>query len=188
VFSVETGDLPENSLLLRYRESGAFTDCYYVDIDRVVSQAEYIRAFYTTTPFKLERLILKWAVSRPSTDEDVDRLAEARSEEFAAWYVETRCDTQLLLSDYRDRTRSWLMTEPSGSAVGDSTRLYFGSAVVPIQEDKAEERRLENGSGVLLRFHKLYSEILLLSSKHRLLRSTPGSGTVPTPCDRRPNE
>jgi hypothetical protein len=33
-----------------------------------VTLAEYVNAFYTTRVFRLERIILKWAVSRPSTD------------------------------------------------------------------------------------------------------------------------
>lgn len=170
MFSVNTSDLPERSLLVKYREGGAFTDCFFVDIDRAVSQADYIGAFYTTVPFKLERLILKWAISKPSSDEDTILLAEGKTERFAAWYVEDREDDQILLSDFRDRTRSWLMTEPSNDTAGGSTRLYFGSAVVPAQGDNVEERRTGSALSVLLRFHKLYSQVLLSSAKRRLVR------------------
>lgn len=166
--SVVRCDLPENSLLSRYRDKGTYTDCYTTDVDRRISQIEYIRAFYTTAPFRVERTILKWAVSKPSTDEDVRLLAEAKVETFAAWNVEARRDDQILLSDYRGRTRSWLMSETSSSNAGDSTRLYFGSAVVPIRIKQTEERRKENAFSVLLQFHKLYSQILLSSAKSRL--------------------
>ena len=164
---MRSGALPESALLSRYRESGAYTDCYFVDIDRVVSQADYIRAFYMTLPFRIERLILKWAISKPSTDEEANLLAEAKIDRFAAWYVEERRDDQVLLSDFRDRTRSWLMT----AASVDSTRLYFGSAVVPDVNVETNERRRAKRFSLLLAFHKLYSRVLLSAARRRLMWS-----------------
>ena len=168
MFSIEKCDLPKNSLLSEYRNYGAYTDCYATDVDRKVSQIEYISAFYTTVPFKVERTILKWAVSKPSTDEEACLLAKAEVETFAAWDVEARRDDQILLSDYRGRTRSWLMSEPSSSITGDSTRLYFGSAVNPNRVKETEDLRMGKTFSVLLRFHKLYSQVLLSSTKSRL--------------------
>ena len=167
MFSVKSGVLPEGALLSRYRESGAYTDCYFVDTGRAVSQADYIRAFYTTLPFRIERLILKWAISKPSTDEEANLLAEAKIHRFAAWYVEERHDDQVLLSDFRDRTRSWLMTVASA----DSTRLYFGSAVIPEVNTETNERRMGKRFSLLLAFHKLYSQVLLSAARRRLMRS-----------------
>ena len=66
--------LPAEALLGAYRDSG-YTDCYVTAIDRAVTHAEYVEAFYTTTPFRLERLILKWSVAKPSTDADALRLS-----------------------------------------------------------------------------------------------------------------
>jgi len=168
VFSVARCDVPENSLLSEYRNSGAYTDCYTTDVDRKVSQIEYIRAFFTTVPFKVERAILKWAVAKPSTDEEACLLAEAKVETFAAWDVEARQDDQILLSDYRGRTRLWLMSEPSSRNAGDSTRLYFGSAVVPIRIKESEKLSMGKTFSILLQFHKLYSQVLLSSAKSRL--------------------
>jgi hypothetical protein len=168
VFSVQRCDLPEISLLSEYRRSGAYTDCYAAEVGKKISQIEYIRAFYTTVPFKIERTILKWAVSKPSTDEEACLLAEARVETFAAWNVEARRDDQILLADYRGRTRSWLMSEHLSRKSHDSTRLYFGSAVVPIDDKKTRERPMGNAFSVLLQFHKLYSQVLLSSAKFRL--------------------
>ncbi len=164
--SVNSCELPERALLQRYRDSGAYTDCYVVDIDYEVSQADYIRAFYTTLPFKTERLILKWVISKPSTDEDAELLAEGKADKFAAWYVEAREANQLLLSDFRDRTRSWLMAEPAD----DGTRLYFGSAVVPEVNSETQEAHMGKSFSLLLGFHRLYSRILLSAAKRRLLR------------------
>jgi hypothetical protein len=73
-----------------------------------VSQAQYVSAFYTTFVFKLERLILKWTVSKPSTDAQVKRLADGSIDSFAAWMVEARSQNQLLMCDYQRLTRSWL--------------------------------------------------------------------------------
>ena len=168
MFSIEKCDLPENSLLSRYRDSGAFTDCYVSEVAKEVSQVEFIEAFYTTLPFKLERVILKWAVSKPSTDEDARLLAEARVETFAAWTVEARRDEQILLSDFRGRTRSWLMSQPLSKASGEATLLYFGSAVVPTRTDDISERRMGKTFSLLLQFHKLYSQILLASARRKL--------------------
>lgn len=166
MFSVARGELPQRALLSRYRDSGDYTDCYVADVDRVVSHAEYIRAFYTTLPFKTERLILKWAVSKPSTDEDASLLAEAKTDQFAAWHVEARAENQLLLSDFREQTRSWLMTE----AADGGTRLYFGSAVVKEVDSDTGGLRMGTSYSLLMGFHRLYSRILLSAARRRLLR------------------
>lgn len=166
MFSVTSGELPAHALLQRYRASGAYTDCYFVDVERAVSHADYVRAFYTTGPFKTERLILKWAVSRPSTDEQANLLAEAQTDKFAAWYVEARGENQLLLSDFREQTRSWLMTK----AIDGGTRLYFGSAVVKEVDPETREARIGKSYSLLMGFHRLYSRILLSAARRRLLR------------------
>ena len=52
------------------------------------------------------------------------------------------------------------MVKPSGTA----TRLYFGSAVVPVVHEASGQRRMGFGFRALLGFHKLYSRILLRSA------------------------
>jgi hypothetical protein len=162
---VEKQILPDHALLQSYRKSGAYTDCYCTSVGHNVSQSDYVFAFYTTWLFKLERIILK-LVSRPSTDDDARRLADAEQDSFAAWTVEARNDNQLLMCDFRGRTRSWLMTESEG----DVTRLYFGSAVVPVATGDAGEPELGSGFNALLGFHKLYSRALLSAAMSRLAR------------------
>ena len=51
-------DLPEDALLQRYREQGAYTDCFAIDVPEQVAHAAYVEAFYTTAVFKLERLLM----------------------------------------------------------------------------------------------------------------------------------
>jgi hypothetical protein len=146
---------------------GAYTDCYATDVPGAVSHARYVAAFYTTALFKLERLILKWVVSRPSTDAQAEQLAAGTIDRFAAWHVEARAEHQLLLCDFLGRTRSWLMVVPSET--GDATRLYFGSAVVPVQNARTGKPTLGPVYRALLGFHKIYSQALLRAAKARLL-------------------
>lgn len=127
-----------------------------------------MRAFYTTWIFKLERAILKWAVSRASTDLDAKRLAEGEIDRFSAWSVEDRNDNQLLMCDFQGRTRSWLMTLPAGDQDTATTGLYFGSAVVA-QSNPSGAAKMGLLFRALLGFHKIYSRILLHAAKTRLL-------------------
>jgi hypothetical protein len=164
--SISACELPSSALLRKYVDTGAYTDCYVTEITTSVSQAEYVEAFYTTAVFKLERLILRWLVAKPSSDSDARRLANAEIDSFAAWSVEDRAPNQLLLCDFQHRTRSWLMVAPIES--GDAgTRLYFGSAVVPVRE-RSGEAALGFTFSALLGFHKLYSRILLRAARSRL--------------------
>jgi hypothetical protein len=149
-------DLPQEALLRKDRNAGAYTDCYATEIPVRVSHAAYVEAFYTTWVFKLERLLLKWLVAKPSTDDDARRLSRGELDAFAAWTVEARARDQILLTDFLGRTKSWLMIAPAGDS---ATRLYFGSAVM----------RMSSPYTTLLGFHKLYSRILLAAAKSRLL-------------------
>jgi hypothetical protein len=165
---IDACPLPAEALLNRYRSGGGFADCYVTEIPRTVSQSEFVEAFYTTALFKLERLLLRLFLSRPSTDRQAAGLARGELDAFAAWTVEGRASGQLLLADLGGRTRSWLMAAPSEGSAG--TRLYFGSAVVP--RHSARFGRAEMGPlfDALLGFHKLYSRLLLRAARSRLSR------------------
>jgi hypothetical protein len=155
--------LPARSFLQGYARVGAFTDCYTEQLAFAVTQAAYVEAFYTTWLFKLERLLLRWFVARPSTDTQARELATGARDDFAAWDMERRDDEQLLMCDLAGRTRSWLMTEPTGAG----TRLYFGSAVVPNVGTDGKPR-MGGAFRLLLGFHKLYSRLLLRAAARRL--------------------
>jgi hypothetical protein len=161
--SVVVGALPVSALLQKYVYPGAYTDCYFTEVARPVSAQVYIEAFYTTRVFKLERFILTHAVNKPSTDIDAHRLSRDELERFAAWTVEARAPDQLLMCDYLSRTRSWLMVQP----IEGGTRLYFGSAVVPVRRQSGEVS-LGSTYVSLMGFHKLYSRILLSSARSAL--------------------
>ncbi len=168
MFSIESCPLPDEALLGKYVRSGAYTDCYRTEAPGNVTHAQFVSAFYTTLIFKLERLILKLAVSKPSTDAQAKQLADGSIDRFAAWQVESRCENQLLMSDFQGRTRSWLMVLPLGSNENRTTRLYFGSAVIPVQDQKTGRKSLGFGFRALVGFHKIYSEVLLCAAKSRL--------------------
>ncbi len=168
--AARASELPATSLLHACREAGAFTDCYVVAIDGVVSQATYIEAFYTTGLFKVERAVLKWLAARPSSDIDAKRLAEGMVESFAAWRVEKRTADQLLLADVTGRTKSWLMAVPTaGAGVEAQTWLYFGSAVVPRGYAGSGKPTMGFGFDALLGFHRLYSRLLLGATRSRIV-------------------
>jgi hypothetical protein len=165
--SIRRTELPPGALLATYRERGAFTDGYVTTLDRPIALAAYVDAFYTTPLFKLERRILAAFARRPSTDLQARQLATGLLDSFAAWRVEARQDDQILLADLTGRTRSWLMVAP---AEGGGTQLFFGSAVVPLDDTATGQRRMGLAFRALLGFHTLYSRALLFSARRNLTR------------------
>lgn len=152
--------LPEDSLLDRYRRAGAYTDCYRASLMRPVSLAEFVEAFYTGRLFTIERLILAVILSKVSSDEQAKQLANAETEHFSAWRVESRTDNQLLLCDVFGHTRSWLMCA-GGSAGAAETHVYFGSAVIPRLDPDSGRPSFGLAFHLLGSFHRLYSRALL---------------------------
>jgi hypothetical protein len=169
--SIQVCALPRQALLAKYAQGGNYTDCYAAEVARPVSHAEYVEAFYTTALFKLERLLLAWFASRPSTDAQAKELASGVLGAFAAWRVEERSANQLLMCDLSGRTRSWFMVTPAGSANSTVSRLYFGSAVVAVVDKQSGQATLGFTFKALLSFHKLYSRALLSSARSRLAMS-----------------
>ncbi|HET7844792.1 MAG TPA: hypothetical protein VFL14_11615, partial [Xanthomonadales bacterium] len=170
---IERTNLPPDALLARYAsDADAYTDCWSTVVPGAVTHAAFVRAFYTGFAFRLERFILAAFAKRPSTDADVDALANGTREKFAAWEVEARAEDQLLLRDFTGRTRSWLMVERTPDMRG--TQLRFGSAVVPVFDARTGERGLGRGFRWLLGFHTLYSRVLLRAARARVLRAQRG--------------
>ncbi len=167
MWSIDVSDLPESSLLLRFHEEAAYTDCYVTKVDRIITLGEYIEAFYTTRLFKIERLILKWVASKPSTDHEVGLLADNHLNTFSAWNVEARETDQILLADYLGRTKSWLMLKPAHSPA-PTTCLYFGSVVVPTRDKATGLLSMGKAFRAMLPFHKVYSQALLAAAKAQL--------------------
>jgi len=173
MFSVTQGAVPDGALLRtyrgglypeRWRESG---DCFTISVDRVVSLAEFIFAFYTSPVFRIERVILGLLVGAPSTDIDARHLAEGTTASFAIWRVGERTAVQLLMCDRYERTRSWFGVV----ALSDGkTLLQFGSAVASRSNSGAVPRARGSLFGLLLKFHVVYSQVLLHAAKRGVMR------------------
>lgn len=168
MLSIKSCPIPNGALLNIYFRKGTYTDCYVTDVRGLISHPQYVMAFYTTPLFRLERLILKLMVSKPSTDSQAQQLATGSADKFAAWHVESRSENQLLMCDFQQRTRSWLKVVPKTGTDGSYTRLYFGSAVVPVKNPRTGELSLGFIFSALLGFHKIYSRMLLSAAKSRL--------------------
>jgi hypothetical protein len=171
---ITTGTLPDDALLQKYRvaasgdTASAYTDCYQTRIQGQVELSDYVYAFYTSWLFRLERLILRYLVQKPSTDDEARELAEGRIGNFAAWTVEARTSTQLLMCDFQGRTRSWFKVAAVSEGDRLSTMLRFGSAVVPAVREDGGKLRAGLAYRVLLPFHRLYSRLLLRAAVLRL--------------------
>jgi hypothetical protein len=170
VSAIQACALPEQAMLAKYTQTGAYTDCYTTEVAKAVSQAQYVEAFYTGAVFKLERLLLAWFAAKPSTDAQAQDLARGACSTFAAWRVEQRSADQLLMCDLSGRTRSWLMVAPVCADGSAATRLYFGSAVVPVVDRASGQARMGFTFNALLGFHKVYSRVLLHAARSRVAR------------------
>lgn len=169
--SVQACELPDDALLRRYALGGAYADCFVAELPGSVSHSEYVEAFYTTKLFKLERRLLARFAGCPSTDEQAARLAAGTLDSFAVWRVEARGQSQLLTADFRGRTRSWFMV--ASTSDHRSTRLFFGTAVVPKGSRQTGAATMGVTFHLLLGLHTLYSRALLGAAVARLARSRP---------------
>lgn len=158
-------ELPADALLRAYTDAGDYTDCFTTELPRRITHADFLAAFYNSPLFKLERFVLR-LIGKPSADAEARELAEGRRDAYAAWSVERRATDQILLCDFKGKTRSWLMVEPRG----ESTRLYFGSAVVKPRERPGGGKRMTGGFEALLGFHQRYSRALLRTARARLAK------------------
>ena len=155
--SVQKCAVPQNSLLAAYVRDGSYADSYRTELTGHISLPAFVKAFYTNWLFKLEALILKYTVKRPSNDMEAQELAEGTRTKFAAWDVEGRTENELLMCDMLKRTRSWFMVTHEN----ERTQLYFGSAVVPVKNPKTGKLSLGFLFLILLGFHQIYSFLLL---------------------------
>ena len=170
--SVQPHEVPSGSFLHKYSGSSGFADCYVIEVEGMITQAAFIEAFYTSALFKVERTLLKYLASRPATDDDAKQLAAGKASTFSAWSVESQTATELLLADFSGRTRSWLMVRPSSQhAPATRTLLYFGSAVVPLNQKGSTQARMGWLFHALLGFHRLYSRLLLFVASKRVAKT-----------------
>ncbi len=169
MYKVLSKELPAIALSKDYEAKGSYVDCFYLDVPAKITFEEYVEAFYTTPLFKLERKILALVVRKPSTDEQAKALAKGERTQFSSWNEEARGENQILMSDFMNKTRSWLMVEDLSEANQPKTRLYFGSVVVPPQTKEGP-----GSFGFLFRattgLHVFYSKALLKAAGKQCIR------------------
>jgi hypothetical protein len=166
---IQRSIIPASALLQAYGSGSGYADCFVTEVAGATSFESFVEAFYTSPLFKVERAILRWLASRPSSDQKARDLSTGACSRFAAWQVEDRTSNQLLLADLTGRTRSWLMVEPFEEPAGArGTRLYFGSAVVPRKDKSTGRESMGLAFHAMLGFHKLYSRLLLRAARARL--------------------
>jgi hypothetical protein len=168
MLSVTREPVTDDALLKTYRGGarperwGKYGDCFSVTVDRAVSLADFVFAFYTSPVFRIERLMLRAFIGALSSDSEARSLADGSSASFAVWYVGKRTATQLLMCDRYERTRSWFRVVVLD---GGRTRLQFGSAVAAAHDDQAGTKALGGPFRLLFGFHVLYSQVLLRAAK-----------------------
>jgi hypothetical protein len=174
MFSIRQQAVPDDALLRTYQgglrpecweKSG---DCFAVTVDRITDLAAFVFAFYTSPVFRIERLILGLLAGAPSTDAEVRRLAEGSGTSFAVWRLGERTATQLLMCDRYERTRSWFRVVPLSHG---KTLLQFGSAVASRSGGQPATGTRVRLFRLLLKFHIVYSQVLLYAAKRGVMRS-----------------
>jgi hypothetical protein len=173
MFSVMREAVPDDALLKTYRGAGqaerwgTYADCFAVSVDQKVDLRDFVFAFYTSRIFRIEGFILRVLLGVSAGRADAHALAAGTAGRFSVWYVGQRTPSQLLMCDRYERTRSWFCVAPQS---GGGTRLLFGSAVAA-KRGKQEQPSLGGGFHFLLRFHILYSQLLLHAAKRNFPRS-----------------
>jgi hypothetical protein len=163
--------VPEQALLRTFRGGahperwGRYADCFSLGVDREVTLAQFVFAFYTSPLFNIERGLLRLLINAPSSRADARAIADGTADKFAAWYVGQRTATQLLMCDRYERTRSWFRVDPGS---GGGTRLQFGSAVAAKRGERTDVPQRRASFSLLLSFHVMYSRALLRAAHANL--------------------
>jgi len=147
--------VPQGTLLCRHADlPGVQSDAHVATVPGQVALAEFVAAFLTSRAYAPEALILRLMLRRPTGAEAVTALARSQTHRYAAWQVETRTETELLMAVGTGPIRSWWSVR--WLATGE-TQLWFGSAILPV----ATGARVPLLFRILNRFHLTYARILL---------------------------
>lgn len=166
---IET-EIPFDALSAAYLDAGAFVDCYYIDIPKEVTLEQYIKAFYTTPLFKVERSILSLATFKLAKDSEAIELSLGKAKSYSIWTVENRDTDQIILCEFTENTRSWLRVNVIKTAGVTTTRLFFGSVVIPKKGSENGDVKFGFLFHLLGKFHQIYSKALLSAAYKKLLR------------------
>lgn len=157
---IQKTDPPEDSLIAAYAQrAGHYTDCFEARVTTPVTLPQFICAFYTQPLFRAERLVLRLLARAPSSDAQVNALADGTGDSLAVWRVAARRENEIVMMQQGGRTCSWLQVAP------DVVR--FGSVVTPVQ-GRGGSLTLGPVFHSLKGAHEMYSRALLAGAVRRL--------------------
>ena len=174
MLSVRPCPVPPQALLARYgdRAAGGYADGYMMVVPGIVSLPTFVEAFYSSWAFRLELFVVGLLFRKPWSDAMAGQLARGETDRFSAWRVEDRSADELLMREViSDKTRSWLMVEPQAGVARPATRVYFGTAILPVGVRRDGSPRMSVLFTPLLGFHRLYSRLLLAGARGRLAQA-----------------
>ena len=138
-------------------QTGVYADCFEATVACDIPQSDafqrFVFAFFDSQVFRVERAILRLAGKAPKARSDPKALALGETDAFAAWRVERRADTEILLVVPNTPIRTWLALQKEGSVA----RLRFGSSILP---QEVKDTPLWSFR-VPLPAHVVYSRLLL---------------------------
>ncbi len=177
---VTRGEIPASTLIAAClpadpdARAQTHLDCFSSELDGTLSLETYVQAFYTSWLFRAERFVLN-RLKLPSTDDDLQNLLYGDRRSFAAWTIEQRTDTELLMCDVARKTKSWFMVEPVADSSTARTVVYFGTVVVATPHRQTGKPDLGAVFRVFMPAHLLYGRSLLVTACSRL-RKLSGQG------------
>ncbi|MEM7731928.1 MAG: hypothetical protein AAF280_03995 [Pseudomonadota bacterium] len=136
---------------------GSHTDCFTATVPLHSAAddglARFAFIFFDSWLFRLELKILGLAGKAYPTHSDPVALAKGETDHFAAWIVDGRTDTELLLRVAETPILTWLSVAPTDGAA----HLFFGSGILS-QDGKTQPHW---GFRATMGAHKFYSVSLL---------------------------
>jgi hypothetical protein len=174
MLSVQPCPVPPQALLARYAApaAGGYADGYMMVVPGTVSLPAFVEAFYSSWAFRLELFVVGVVFGKAWSGAMAGRLARGETDGFSAWRVEDRTADELLMREIiSDKTRSWLMVQAHTEAATPMTRVYFGSAILPVGVRADGSPRMSALFAPFLGFHRLYSRLLLAAARRRLAQA-----------------
>lgn len=164
MYKVSRTRVPKNTLLKTYEAmEGSEADCFQVDVEGRPDIQRFIRIFFDTWVFRLERRVLSLMGVDYATTDDVIALAKGRQSSLAAWTTLERNANEIILAFDKPTGRTWLQVSTSDEGA-ETTRLSFGSALLPKRHSSKSKPAIGKLLKASLPIHRLYARILLAAA------------------------
>eukprot|EP00045_Choanoeca_perplexa_P002911 m.27622 g.27622 ORF g.27622 m.27622 type:complete len:189 (-) comp11764_c0_seq1:101-667(-) len=162
---VSRRDVPNGSFLKSMKDEGYNCDTFVLPLPNAppADLNKYIRAFFSSPVFQLERYVLQYAAGISIEDQDIRKCGFEVGDKLGVWGVTERCDNEALALWSQGSTDgcSWWRLEHTRE--GDPV-LMFGSGIRTNNASKAYRLAMVP----LTQGHYLYSRILLWSTGRNL--------------------